>query len=61
MPNKKSVMKRMRTSEKSRLYNALEDPVQNAVKKVLEAVETTTHRLQMNVWQLHRASSTRPL
>lgn len=40
MPNKKSAMKRMRTSEKSRLYNRFwKTRCKNAVKKVLEAVE----------------------
>lgn len=40
MPNKKSAEKRMRTSEKNRLYNRYwTTRCKNAVKKVLEAVE----------------------
>ena len=40
MPNKKSAEKRMRTSEKNRLYNRFwTTRCKNAVKKVLEAVE----------------------
>ncbi len=40
MPNKKSAEKRMRTSEKNRLYNRYwSTRCKNAVKKVIEAVE----------------------
>jgi len=40
MPNKKSAAKRMKTSEKNRLYNRFwTTRCKNAVKKVLEAVE----------------------
>lgn len=40
MPNKKSAIKRMRTSERNRLYNRFwKTRCKNAVKKVLEAVE----------------------
>ena len=41
MPNKKSAEKRMKTSEKNRLYNRFwTTRCKNAVKKVLEAVES---------------------
>ena len=40
MPNKKSAEKRMKTSERNRLYNRFwTTRCKNAVKKVLEAVE----------------------
>ena len=41
MPNKKSAEKRLKTSEKNRLYNRFwTTRCKNAVKKVLEAVES---------------------
>lgn len=40
MPNKKSAVKRMKTSERNRLYNRFwTTRCKNAVKKVFEAVE----------------------
>ncbi len=40
MPNKKSAIKRMKTSERNRLYNRFwKTRCKNAVKKVLAAVE----------------------
>jgi small subunit ribosomal protein S20 len=41
MPNKKSAERRVRTAERNRLYNRFwTTRCKNAVKKVLEAVET---------------------